>query len=97
MWNSQCDKYSSYEWYKCEICDFSTARKDIIENHTDVFITGVLTAIHASKVRKVYRAIWKSFIVATYVDWTLNNVLEESLDKTTMSFGPIPETVVTKI
>ena len=57
VWNSQCDKYSSYEWYKCEICDFSTARKDIIENHTDVFITGVLTAIHASKVRKVYRAI----------------------------------------
>ena len=34
---SQVDNYSSDELFKCEICDFASARQKIIEDHKELF------------------------------------------------------------
>ena len=33
---SQVDKYSSDDLFKCEMCDFASARQEIIENHKEL-------------------------------------------------------------
>ena len=64
---SQCDKDSSGELFKCEMCDFASARNDTIKNHKEVIHNWCPHCYSSFNSQKILKNHMKD------IDWTQYN------------------------